>query len=194
MRTIALEEHFVTPELAGYGAGTASIAQPGVWREASRRLLDLTDERLPEMDAAGLDMAVLSLNAPGIQAETDPVVAVAAAATVNDFLAGLVAAHPARFAGFAALPLQDPKAAARELDRAVTELGLRGALVNAHTNGVYLDDPSLRVVWEHAEGLGVPVYLHPANGPATRTCCPGTPSSRDRCGAGAPTRPRTRSG
>jgi 2,3-dihydroxybenzoate decarboxylase len=164
MRTIALEEHFVTPELAGYGSGTASIAQPGVWREASRRLLDLTGERLAAMDEAGLEMAVLSLNSPGIQAETDAAAAVTAAATVNDFLAGVVTAHPGRFAGFAALPLQDPKAAAAELDRAVSQLGLRGALVNAHTQGVYLDDPSLRVVWEHAEGLGVPLYLHPANG------------------------------
>jgi 2,3-dihydroxybenzoate decarboxylase len=164
MRVIALEEHFVTQELAGYGAGTASIAQPGAWREASRRLLDLTDERLPEMDAAGVDIAVLSLNSPGIQAETDPATAVAAAAAVNDFLASVIARHPGRFAGFAALPLQDPAASAKELERAVTELGLRGALVNAHTGGRYLDDPSLRGVWERAEGLDVPLYLHPANG------------------------------
>ena len=164
MRTIALEEHFVTPELASYGAGTASIAQPAAWREASRRLLDLTEERLPAMDEAGLDVAVLSLNSPGIQAEADPAAAVAAAATVNDFLAEVISRHPDRFAGFAALPLQDPQAAAKELDRAVSQLGLRGALVNAHTQGRYLDHPSLREVWEHAEGLDVPLYLHPANG------------------------------
>jgi 2,3-dihydroxybenzoate decarboxylase len=164
MRTIALEEHFVTPELAAYGARTASIAQPGAWREASRRLLDLTEERLPTMDAAGVDVAVLSLNSPGIQAETDPPTAVSAAAAVNDFLTETVARHPDRFAGFAALPLQDPQAAAKELERAVSQLGLRGAMVNAHTQGRYLDDPSLRVVWERAEGLGVPLYLHPANG------------------------------
>ncbi len=164
MRTIALEEHFVTQDLAGYGAGTASIAQPEVWREASRRLLDLTEERLPTMDAAGVDVAVLSLNSPGIQAERDSQAAVAAAAAVNDFLADVISRHPDRFAGFAALPLQDPQAAAKELERAVSQLGLRGALVNAHTLGTYLDDPSLRVVWEHAEGLDVPLYLHPANG------------------------------
>ncbi len=164
VRVIALEEHFVTPELAGYGAATAAIAQPGAWREASRRLADLTEERLPAMDAAGVDIAVLSLNSPGIQAEPDPQVAVTAAATVNDSLASVIARHPGRFAGFAALPLQDPEAAAKELDRAVTQLGLRGALVNAHTQGRYLDDPSLRGVWERAEGLDVPLYLHPANG------------------------------
>lgn len=164
MRTIGLEEHFVTPELAGYGAGTASIAQPAVWAEASRRLLDVAGERLAAMDAAGLDVQVLSLNSPGIQAEPDAAVAVARAAAVNDLLAETVAAHPDRFAGFAALPLQDPRAAAKELERSVTGLGMRGALVNAHTQGRYLDDPSLRVVWECAQGLGVPLYLHPANG------------------------------
>jgi 2,3-dihydroxybenzoate decarboxylase len=164
MRTIGLEEHFVTPELEGYGAGTATIAQPGVWEEASRRLLDLTGERIAEMDATGLDVQVLSLNSPGIQAEPDPAVAVARAAAVNDLLAATIAEHPTRFAGFCALPLQDPKAAAKELERSVNQLGLRGALVNAHTHGRYLDDPELRIVWEYAEGLDVPLYLHPANG------------------------------
>ena len=164
MRKIALEEHFVTEALAGYGAATATIAQPDVWREASRRLLDLTGERLEEMDRAGVDVAVLSLNSPGIQAETDSGVAADGAARVNDFLAEVIDANPMRFAGFAALPLQDPQAASKELDRAVTELGLKGALVNAHTLGVYLDDPSLRVVWEAAERLDVPLYLHPGNG------------------------------
>ena len=164
MRTIALEEHFVTADLAAYGAGTASIAQPHVWRDASRRLLDFTEERLPQLDAAGVDVQVLSLNSPGIQAETDPSTAAAQAASVNDFLAGVIAEHPTRFTGFAALPLQDPQAAAKELERSVTQLGLRGALVNAHTHGTYLDDPSLRIVWEMAEGLNVPLFLHPANG------------------------------
>jgi len=164
MRTIGLEEHFVTEELAAYGPGTATVAQPQVWAEASRRLLDLTADRLPAMDAAGVDVQVLSLNSPGIQAELDPVIAVSHAAAVNDLLAATIAEHPTRFAGFAALPLQDPQAAAKELERCVTQLGLRGALVNAHTQGRYLDDPTLRVVWEYACGLNVPLYLHPANG------------------------------
>ena len=164
MRKIALEEHFVTDALASYGASTAGIAQPGVWAEASRRLLDLTDERLAEMDSSGVDVAVLSLNSPGLQAEPDARKATSAASAVNDFLAGVIDEHPTRFAGFAALPLQDPVFAANELERAVTELGFKGALVNAHTQGTYLDDPSLRVVWERAAGLGVPLYLHPGNG------------------------------
>lgn len=175
MRTIALEEHFVTPELAAYGASSATIAPPDIWERASRRLLDLTGERLATMDQAGLDMAVLSLNSPGIQAEPDPDVAVSAAARVNDHLAGVIAAHPTRFSGFAALPLQDGDAAARELHRAVTQLGLRGALVNAHTQGRYLDDPSLRVVWACAQELDVPLYLHPATGADTAHVLSGHP-------------------
>jgi 2,3-dihydroxybenzoate decarboxylase len=175
MRTIALEEHFVIPELARYGASSATIAPPDVWERASRRLLDLTGERLATMDEAGLDMAVLSLNSPGIQAEPDPDVAAGAAARVNDHLAEVIAAHPARFAGFAALPLQDGDAAAKELHRAVTQLGLRGALVNAHTQGRYLDDRSLRVVWACAQELDVPLYLHPANGADTAHVLSGHP-------------------
>ena len=175
MRTIGLEEHFVTPELVGYGAGTASIAQPAAWAAASRRLLDLTGERIAGMDAAGLDVQVLSLNSPGIQAEEDPAVAVANAAAVNDLLATTITENPERFAGFCALPLQDPKAAAKELERSVTQLGLRGGLVNAHTHGRYLDDPELRVVWEYAEGLDVPLYLHPANGVDTAHVLSGHP-------------------
>ena len=164
MKKIALEEHFVTPDLIGYGASVSAIAQPSAWAEAGRRLLDFTEERLPEMDASGLDLQVLSLNSPGIQAEPDAALATAKAETVNDFLAGVISEHPDRFSGFCALALQDPKRAADELERAVTQLGLRGGLVNAHTQGKYLDDPSFRVVWERAEALDVPLYLHPANG------------------------------
>ncbi len=164
MRTIALEEHFTTKESAAYAAGIASIAQPGVWAEALRLLLDVTAERLSAMDEAGLDVQVLSLNAPGIQAEKDASAAVSRAKAVNDLLAETIAKNPDRFAGFAALPLQDPQAAAKELERAVQQLGLRGALVNAHTQGRYLDDPALRVLWEYASGLDVPLYLHPATG------------------------------
>jgi len=175
MRVIGIEEHFVTSALASYGASTASILDARAWERASRRLLDLVDERIPEMDAAGLDVAVLSLNAPGIQAEPDASRAVSRAKEVNEFLASVIESHPTRFSGFAALPLQDPAAAADELERAVNDLHLRGALVNAHTNGMYLDDPSLRVVWERAEALDVPLYLHPANGVDTAHVFSGHP-------------------
>lgn len=175
MKKIALEEHFVTPDLVGYGSGTSAIAQPQAWADASRRLLDFTEERIPEMDLYGLDVQVLSLNSPGIQAEKDAATAVSKATTVNDFLADIIAEHPTRFSGFAALPLQDPKAAADELERAVTQLGLKGGLINAHTHGRYLDDPEFRVVWERAEGLDVPLYLHPANGVDTADVLSGHP-------------------
>lgn len=164
MRTIGLEEHFVTTELAAHGATGATLTTPSRWEKLSRQLLDMTGQRIADMDAARLDMQVLSLTSPGIQGEPDPARAVMLAGAVNDLLANTIEAHPDRFAGFAALPLQDPPAAAKELDRAVNQLGLSGALVNAHTQGRYLDHPSMRVVWEYAEGLDVPLYLHPANG------------------------------
>lgn len=164
MFTIGLEEHFVTPDLVHYGAAAQAIAQPKAWEDASRRLLDVFDERLALMDETGLDLQVLSLNSPGLQAEPDAATAVAHMREVNDFLAGAMAAHPTRFAGFAALALQDPAAAADELERAVRDLGMCGALVNAHTQGKYLDDPDFDIVWERAEALDVPLYLHPANG------------------------------
>ncbi|GGF35174.1 amidohydrolase family protein [Subtercola lobariae] len=164
MFTIGLEEHFVTPDLVKYGAAAADIAQPKAWADASRRLLDVFDERLALMDETGLDVQVLSLNSPGLQAEADAPTAVRHMREVNDFLAGAIADHPTRFGGFAALALQDPNAAADELERTVTELGMSGALVNAHTQGRYLDDPAYDVVWERAEQLDVPLYLHPANG------------------------------
>ncbi|WP_208867121.1 amidohydrolase family protein [Bradyrhizobium sp. AS23.2] len=100
----------------------SSIAQPGVWAEAVRLLLDVTAGRLSAMDEAGLDVQVLSLNAPGIQAEKDASAAVSRAKAVNDLLAETIAKNPERFAGFAALPLQDPKTAAKKLERAVNSL------------------------------------------------------------------------
>lgn len=175
MRTIALEEHFTTPEIFGNSAAVGSIAQPHVWADASRRLLDLTAERLPAMDAAGLNVQVLSINSPGIQGEKDPATAVGRAAAINDLIASTVAEHPDRFAGFAALPLQDPHAAVKELERAVTQLGLTGAMVNGHTQGRYLDDPAFRDVWEQLVALDVPLYLHPATSVDTADVLTGNP-------------------
>jgi len=126
--------------------------------------MDVGEQRIAAMDAAGLDVQVISLNSPGIQAEAGPGAAVTRAKAANDLLAAIIETHPDRYAGFAALPLQDPAAAVRELERAVTQLGFKGGLVNGHTLGKYLDDPSLRPLWEAANGLDVPLYLHPANG------------------------------
>src|SRR5215471_16319817 len=110
-------------------------------------------------------MQVLSLTF-GVEVITDPAEAVTAARKVNDYLAEVVAAHPTRFAGFAALPLQDPDAAVVELRRAVEDLGLKGVLHNSHVLGHYLDEPQFRPVWAELERLGVTLYLHPAMVPA----------------------------
>jgi 2,3-dihydroxybenzoate decarboxylase len=92
-------------------------------------------------------------------------VAIRKAKEANDILAKAIERHPTRYAGFAHLPLQDPAAAANELERTVREMGFKGALINGHTNGEYLDEEKFWPVWERAESLGVPIYLHPANSP-----------------------------
>lgn len=119
------------------------------------------EHRLPDMDKNDISMQVISFASPGIQGILDPNEAVAKAKKVNDMQAELINRYPNRFAGFAALPLQDPKAAADELERTVNQLGFKGALINGHTNGEYLDERKFWVVWERAEALGVPIYLHP---------------------------------
>jgi 2,3-dihydroxybenzoate decarboxylase len=165
MKTIALEEHFVIPELAGYGTSTAASHNPAAWQHMLDLLSDFLEKRIPTMDQGGLDMQVLSLNSPGIQAESDSQVAIRNATLVNDFLKSLIDQHPKRFAGWAALPLQDPRAAANELERTVRDYGFCGANINGHCLGKYLDHPDFDVVWERAAALDVPIYLHPAPAP-----------------------------
>jgi 2,3-dihydroxybenzoate decarboxylase len=111
-----------------------------------RKLVDFTEYRLPDMDRNGVDMQVLSLTSPGIQVQPDPEIAVADARIANDFLADIIKEHPRRFAGLAAIPLQDPLEGAAELRRAI-ELGLHGALVNDHTLGHYLDEAQYALFW-----------------------------------------------
>jgi predicted TIM-barrel fold metal-dependent hydrolase len=160
MRVIALEEHFWTPAIAeAIGALRNPDAASGSPLGAD--LADLGERRLAAMDAAGIDLQVISHTTPGVQ-HLDPDTAIPLAREANDVLARAVAEHPDRFAGFATLPTSAPDAAADELERAVTELGFRGAMVNGHTGGRFLDDPAFDVLLERAEGLGVPLYLHPA--------------------------------
>ena len=128
------------------------------------RLQDLGDGRLADMDASGIDRQVVSLTAPGVQV-FDRATAVALAAEYNDELAEAIARHPDRLAGLAAVAPQDPAAAANELERAVGRLGLKGAIVNSHTHGEYLDDEKFWPIFEAAEALDVPVYLHPQGPP-----------------------------
>jgi predicted TIM-barrel fold metal-dependent hydrolase len=116
--------------------------------------------RIAEMDAAGIDMQVLSLNAPGVE-QADVVEQVAIARESNDFLADVVKKYPTRFAAFASLPIAAPEQAANELDRRVRQQGFKGALINGHTRGRYLDDKFFWPILECAEALNVPIYLHP---------------------------------
>lgn len=165
MRTVAIEEAFSIPGITPPFVGSHSALAPG-WAERWDRLLaDVHEERLADMDANGVDVQVLSLTS-GIERTDDPMLAVQRARQANDQLAAIVASHPDRFAGFAALPLQDPAAAVTELRRAVQELGLVGALQNDHVQGVYLDDARFEPVWAELELLDVPLYLHPGMVPA----------------------------
>jgi predicted TIM-barrel fold metal-dependent hydrolase len=152
---IALEEHYYDPEVA---ASYGSDRQPKFIRE---RLDDVGDLRLKEMDEGGIDVQVLSHGAPSTQ-RMDPDTAVNMARGANDRLKAIIDGRPDRFAGFAALPTPDPKAAADELERAVMKLGLKGAMVHGLTNGVFFDDKRFWPICERAQELDVPIYLHPA--------------------------------
>ena len=162
---IALEEHFaIEPTL-----GDSQVFGSHVWKDLSHRLLDIQETRLGEMDKHGIEMMILSLNAPAIQAIHDVKKAVAIARQANDALAGEVQKRPGRFAAFAAIPMQDPEAAAVELTRCVKDLGMVGALVNGFSqigsteNVTYYDLPQYRAFWRTVEALDVPFYLHPRN-------------------------------
>ncbi|WP_020497341.1 amidohydrolase family protein [Sciscionella marina] len=162
MKLIALEEAFWCDELSTEGTPMGHIpVKSEVLADWRRRLVDFTEYRLPEMDEHGVDMQVLSLTAPGVQGQPDSRIAVADARVANDFLATVVGEYPGRFQGLAAVALQDPHQAAVELRRAVTELGLCGALVNDHTLGHFLDEPQYVPFWEALQDLGVPLYVHP---------------------------------
>src|SRR5262249_58534165 len=113
------------------------------------------------MDEAGIDLQVLSHANPGLQ-KLDAETAVGLARGANDRLYETVRAHPDRFAAFAAIPTPDPKAAADELERTVSKLGFKGALINGLTNGLFLDDKRFWPIFERARGLDVPFYMHPS--------------------------------
>ncbi len=153
---IALEEHYYDSELAATFDGPEGRAP-----ETRRRLDDLGELRLKEMDEAGIDVQVVSHGAPSTQ-RLDAEAAVRLARNANDRLAQAIAAHPDRFAAFAALPTPDPKAAADELERTITQLGFKGAMVHGLTNGVFFDDQRFWPIFERAQALDVPLYVHPA--------------------------------
>jgi 2,3-dihydroxybenzoate decarboxylase len=163
---IALEEHFAIPETLMDSAG---FVPDSYWPELKDRLLDIQDKRLKQMDEQGVEMMILSLNAPAVQAIPDVKKANEIAIRANDYLAEQVAKRPDRFQAFAALPMQDPDLAIAELDRAVKTLGFKGALVNGFSQigdgrtPVYYDLDRYWPFWARVEQLDVPFYLHPRN-------------------------------
>src|SRR5258706_2638496 len=153
---IALEEHYWDKELAALFVGVEGVRDP----EILKRLYDLGEVRLREMDEAGIDVQIRAHGAPWAQRlpGTD---AVALPRRVNDRLHAVVTANPRRFAGFAALPTSEPKAAADELERTIN-LGFKGAMIHGLANGVFLDDKRFWPIFERAQALDVPLYLHPS--------------------------------
>ena len=159
-RIIALEEHYWDAEMA-----THFPAAEGRSPKLRERLFDLGELRLREMDDAGIDFQVLSQGAPATH-RLAPDIAVPLAIRANDRLQQAVKAHPSRFAAFATLPAPDPKASADELERTVTQFGFKGAMVHGFTligeQRVYIDDKRFWPIFERAQALDVPIYLHPA--------------------------------
>jgi len=160
LHKIALEEHFSIRELLPTSM-ELEFFDPQVLDVIESLLPELAEQRLANMDKAGIEIAVLSQTAPGIQAISNSPDASAMARYANDALHMSIELQPRRFRGFAALNLQDIDAACAELKRCVNELGFVGALVNGSTQGEYLDNPRLDPLWLTLEQLDVPLYLHP---------------------------------
>ncbi len=135
----------------GYFSGTSRLLE---------RLLDIGDGRIRDMDAAGIDVQILSLTAPGVQVFDAPT-ASRLSTSSNDEAAEAVRRHPERFRALAAVAPQDPKAAAREIQRARQQLHFNGVIINSHTMGEYLDDHKFWEIFEAAEAYDMPIYLHP---------------------------------
>ncbi len=175
---IALEEHFLCPGYEQYWATTVGGVAPDALQRITARLSDFGDSRIEAMDAAGIARAVLSLAGPGVQIEPDRAVAIKMAIRANDFLAKELQKRPDRYAGFGHLAMQDASAAADELERCIRDLGFCGVMINGHTNGQYLDHPSLAPFWERAAALRAPVYIHPGDPVSLSPVLDGYPALR----------------
>jgi len=164
MKIIAVEEHFTTKEhldargsMDMGGGGSAGAGDVSTYTDG---LLEVGEGRLKIMDEAGINMQVLSLTIPGVQM-LDVATGVALARKTNDKLSEIIGKYPERFAGLATVPPQAPDEAAKELERAVLKLGLKGAIINSHVKGEYLDDRKYWAIFQAAEKLDVPIYIHP---------------------------------
>ena len=166
MKVIAIEEHFITPlyreKVGANEFRNFYLKSRGeqLGHDIVEQNSDLGAERLAHMDAAGVDVQVLSFGSPGPQA-FGAEVAIPMARDANDRLYQAIQKNPGRFAGFAALPTADPEAAAQELERCVSKLGFKGAMIHGHTRGSFLDERKYWTIFERAQALGVPIYLHP---------------------------------
>ena len=185
-RRIAVEETFTIPEVLDAlrdlverdpAREPGLTAPPYVVTDTVQVLYDLGEGRIAAMDAARIDKQVLSVWSPGVQVfDAEP--GTELARLVNDRLAEAIRQHPDRFAGLATVATQDPASAAQEIERAVSGLGLNGVLINSHTNGEYLDDRRYWPIFEAAQALHTPIYLHPR-------------THRHRCTMHSPTTPWT---
>lgn len=164
LHKIGIEETFAIPETLGC---SQKYFPKDVWPKFSAQILDFMKYRIEDMDRYGMDLAVLSLNSPAIQAIYNKEEAIEVAKRANDTMADAMEKLPNRFRGFAALPMQDPDAAIKEMHRAVKDLGCLGVLVNGYSQidtedkYKYLDDPMYSEFWAEVEKLDVPFYLHP---------------------------------
>ncbi|MFY9762439.1 MAG: amidohydrolase family protein [Xanthobacteraceae bacterium] len=167
MRIITLEEHFATPGFLdgpGQDLKNAALKFEGRATQLIEGLTDIADKRIAAMDAAGIDMQVLSLTSPGTE-QLDAADAIALSREVNDFLAAGVKKNPKRFAGFATLPTAAPDKAAAELESRLKSGGFVGAVINGHNRGRYLDNKFFWPILEAAEALNAPIHIHPTRPP-----------------------------
>lgn len=178
---IATEEAFATREqidayLRMVRDGSADRGMVSLWgfygqspspraTQIVDRLLDLGERRLADMDATGIDVAILSLTSPGVQPLLDMEEAKAMVTRANDYLADRCAAHPTRFVGMTSIAPQDPDWSAAEIRRGARDLGFKGVMVNSHTQGEYLDDPKFDPIFRALADTGQPLYIHPSTPP-----------------------------
>jgi len=180
-RRIATEEAFATPEMLKMyrellaAKRSEDIGFNSMWgfylgspseraTHIIERLQWLDERRVRDMDATGIDVQILSLTAPGVQI-FDGATATSLARSCNDQLAAAIRAHPKRFAGLAAVAPQEPHNAAKEIERCVKQLGLKGVIVNSHTHGEYLDAQKFWDIFAAAEACNAPLYIHPCSPP-----------------------------